>query len=250
MPIESIASSAVRSGSLFSSGSSKTSYLAPSFKGELDAELSRYHILPYTHTYQVVKKIRGFLFQPCYHPYMEKVLEKLNEEGFESIFSLLDATDGGAVFSGYQPNASTTPPLVQTPLPEERFHFDIKEPYAQENWLTFYHIIVFIVETLLANNKIDEAIVWIENCLYDPKAMETKPDPLHPGENAKYWKLPIFKDTPVESTTKFFRDISSQTLQDLVNDLQANPFNPFVVAYRRPQEFMMYVVNLYVRARI
>lgn len=250
MPLESIASAVASSASLFATASSKKSFLEPAFRGEVDIELNRYHILPYTHTYQVIQKIRGFLFQPCYHPYMEKVLEKLNEEGFESIFGLLDATDGGAVFSRYQPNTATTPPLVQLPLPEERFYFDINKPYAQDNWITFYHIIVFIVETLLANNKIDEAIVWIENCLYDPKAIESEPDPLHPGENAKYWKLPIFKDTPVESTTKFFKDINNQTLQDLVNDLQANPFNPFVVAYRRPQEFMMYVVNLYAKAHI
>ncbi len=204
----------------------------------------------YNRTDEVIQHIRGFLFQPCYHPYMEKVLEKLNEEGFESIFSLLDITDAGQVFAQYKPNTSTNPPLVYLPLPEEKFYFEINEPYAQDNWITFYHIIILIVETLLANNKADEAIVWIENCLYNPKVVEVAPDPKHTGANAKYWKLPIFKDTPVESTTQFFKDINTEKLQDIVNDLQANPFNPFIVAYRRPQEFMMFVVNLYVKAHI
>ncbi|MEI6050663.1 MAG: hypothetical protein WCS03_17335 [Bacteroidota bacterium] len=201
-------------------------------------------------TDQVIQHIRGFLFRPCYHPFMENILEKLNQEGFDSIFSLLDKTDQGTVFSKYQPNTTSNPPLVQSPLPEERFYFDINEPYAQDNWMTFYHIIVLIVETLLANNKNDEAIRWIESCLYNPKTIQTKPDPKYAGLNSKYWKLPVFKGTPAESTAQFFNDIMEPDLQEIVCDLQANPFNPFVVAYRRPQEFMMHVVNLYVKAHI
>jgi hypothetical protein len=231
---------------LFKKTDSGTRYVQPAFKERIEELAPKWH----SYTYQITQHIRAFLFRPCYHPYMEKVLEKLNDEGFDSIFSLLDLTDKSAVFSQYLPSTNTNPPLVQAPLPEEKFYFDINEPYAQDNWLTFYHIIILIVETLLANNKVDDAIVWIEKCLYDPKAIETEPDPLHKGPNAKYWKLPIFKDEPLESTTQFFNAIADPELQDMVNDLQANPFNPFVVAYRRPQEFMMYVVSLHMKAYI
>ena len=203
---------------------------------------------------RIGSSLNKFSFETFYHPYFELLLETINRYGFNAIFEKRiltltdkDATGDGTTFrNSYDPD----PVFVKKPYPVEQFDFDISRPYAQDNWMTFYHIITLIVETLLANNKNDEAITWIENCLYNPKTIEKTPDPDFPGPNAKYWKLPIFKNELTKSTVSFFNDISDGTLQDIVNDLQANPFNPFVVAYRRPQEFMMYVVNLYVRAHI
>jgi len=190
-----------------------------------------------------------FTFKNFYHPYFELLLETMNKYGFPSIFDegILDKTDIGLTFkNSYAPNDF----LVNSPYPIEQFTFKIGEPYAQDNWMTFYHMIILIVETLLANNKNDEAIFWMEQCLYNPKAIELTPDPKHPGENARYWKLPVFKDELTKSATKFFSDISDGDLQTIMTDLQTNPFNPFLVAYNRPQEFMMYVVHLYAKAHI
>jgi hypothetical protein len=203
---------------------------------------------------EFMQQLLRFEFKGFYHPYFERVLEVMNKYGFTAIFEkgLLDLNDADANGDGknfkdrYQPDDY----FVKKPFPSERFTFTIGDPYAQDNWMTFYHIIILIVETLLANNKNDEAILWIEKCLYNPKAIELAQDPKHPNDNAKYWKLPVFKDEITESVTKFFNDISDAELQQIVTDLQANPFNPFLVAYRRPQEFMMYIVNLYVRAHI
>ncbi|MFL9482875.1 hypothetical protein ACI6Q2_08860 [Chitinophagaceae bacterium LWZ2-11] len=203
---------------------------------------------------QITESLMKFTFHNFYHPYSELLLETMNKYGFKAIFDkgILDKSDkdvneDGSTFKDrYNPNSL----LVKKPYPVEEFTFKIGEPYAQDNWMTFYHSITLIAETLLVNNKNDEAIQWIENCLYNPKAIELIPDPKKRGDNAKYWKLPVFKDELTKSTAKFFDNISDSDLQKIITDLQANPFNPFLVAYNRPQEFMMYVVHLYVKAHI
>ncbi|HEX5151234.1 MAG TPA: hypothetical protein VFW07_07280 [Parafilimonas sp.] len=196
----------------------------------------------------VMADVRSFIFKTFYQPYAEILLERLNDQGFDSLFdiALLDATDSGEVFKKYDPDKT----LVQTPYPGEKITFELTEYGSAYNWMHFYHVIVLIVETLIANNKNDEAIQWIETCLYNPKVITAIADPKHAGSNAKFWKLPKFKDSPTGSTEKFFQDTSEKELQDIINELNENPFNPFLVAYHRPQEFMMHVVSLYVKAHI
>ncbi|MFZ6009217.1 MAG: hypothetical protein ACOYXT_02620, partial [Bacteroidota bacterium] len=191
----------------------------------------------------VTKDLLGFSFKPFYHPYAEEIIETLNKVGLPGIFDLLTKTDNGTVFSQYIPNTDRKPdPLVQEPLPVENFTFDIKDPYATVNWFTFYHVIILLVETLMENNKNKEAIEWIEKCLYSPKKVGGGPE--------EFWKIPVFRQNQTASTTAFFNAIGKEDLQSIVGELNEDPFNPFLVAYHRPQEFMMYVVSLYVKAHI
>ncbi|MEO8763603.1 MAG: hypothetical protein ABI416_04915 [Ginsengibacter sp.] len=208
---------------------------------------------------QVTESLRGFRFQAFYQPYIELLLQTLNDQGLYALFNsgLLVTTDedtngNGTTFNNvYSPNIKQDPDaLVQQPLPVEKFNFEICKPFAMDNWFTFYHLIIFIVETLLANNKNDEAIQWIENCLYDPKAIAPEADPKATNANTRFWKLPVFKKLIEENTTKFFNDTSTPCMQHLMASLNKDPFNPFLVAYYRPQEFMMYVVVLYVKAHV
>jgi hypothetical protein len=195
-------------------------------------------------TVDVTKDIFGFSFKPFYHPYAEEVIEQLNTMGLSGIFNILSKKDEGSTFQQYTPNVNPEPdPLVQAPLPIESFTFDIKDFYAPSNWFTFYHALVLIVETLMDNNKNEEAIEWIETCIYNPK--QVSPD----GSNA-YWKIPIFNSTVTQTTEDFFKSISNEELQAIVGELNEDPFNPFLVAYNRKQEFMMYVISLYIRAHI
>lgn len=193
-------------------------------------------------TRDVLVPLRGYTFLPFYHPYVDLLLETLNVKGFEGIFDLLEKSDDGAVFERYRPNTAQAPhALVQEPFPKEEFSFEVKSAYGQENWFTFYHIIVLLVETLMENNKHEDAIRWIEKCLYNPKTVQ---------QDGSCWKLPLFKNNVAQSTATYFENIGSDDLQSLIGELNQNPFNPFLVAYYRPQEFMMYVVSLYVRAHI
>ena len=206
-------------------------------------------------TKDVLKQMQGYVFEPFYHPYMELVLETLNRDGFDAIFGLLDINDRdtdeeGKRFKQYQPNTTGNPDLLVRPGVIEEFTFDIKRPASKDNWFTFYHLVVLIVETLLSNSKYDEAIQWIEHCLYNPKAVQAQSGAQQSGSNAKFWQLPIFKNSTSEDTVTFFNSIDQKNLQNLIGELNRNPFNPFAVAYSRPQEFMMYVVYLYVKAHI
>ena len=196
----------------------------------------------------VMANVRSFIFKTFYQPYAEILLERLNEQGFDSLFdiALLDATDSNEVFKKYGPDDT----LVQIPYPEEKITLALTEYGSAYNWMHFYHTVVLIVETLIDNNKNDEAIQWIETCLYNPKVINAAADPKHTGSNAKFWKLPKFKDTPAGSTEKFFQETSKKDLQDIIGELNEDPFNPFLVAYYRPQEFMMHVVSLYVKAHV
>ena len=190
-----------------------------------------------------VKDLLGFTFKGFYHPYADLVLQTLNERGFFALFNQLQREDdeNEPVFDkAYRPNKEAPPnSLFQVPSPREKFTFNIQEPYAKENWMTYYHIIILLIETLLDNNKPLDAIAWIEACLYDPKST-SPPDPENP--TAHYWKLPIFKQ-PVQSTIDFFNSVGSKDLQDLVQQLNHDPYNPFLVAYKTPQSFMRHVVH-------
>ncbi|CAN5740775.1 hypothetical protein BH11BAC3_BH11BAC3_37690 [soil metagenome] len=205
-----------------------------------------------TTTENITESLKGFIFEIFYHPYAELLLQTLNEQNISGLFAetLVNLNDNGVVFkSSYSPNTIPNPDTLVKTIPEEKFEFDIDKFYAKDNWFTFYHIIILIVETLLANNKNEEAIQWIENCLYNPKKTAVNIDTLHP--NARFWKLPIFKDSLIENTEDFLKRIGNDgKLQKLVNSINKDPFNPFLVAYFRPPEFMMYVVTLYVKAHI
>ncbi len=201
---------------------------------------------------------RSFLFKIFFQPYAETLVEKLNDLGIYALFTqtvlrLTDDPDGtgnSTVFKTvYNPNTQANPdPVVQSPLPAEGFTFGLDDCGGKDNWFTFYHIVIYIVETLLANDRNDEAIQWIESCIYNPKVIVTNPDPTHP--NAPYWTLPLFQNTVAESTTAYFQALSNAQLETTIKQLMADPLDPFIVAYNRPQDFMMYVVTLYVRAHI
>ncbi len=120
----------------------------------------------------VTESLRGFIFEIFYHPYAELLLQTLNEQGISGLFAetLLNTKDNGEIFkNAYDPNTVANPDTLVKAIPEEKFEFNIERLSAKDNWFTFYHIIILIVETLLANNKNEEAIQWIENCLYNPK---------------------------------------------------------------------------------
>ena len=103
--------------------------------------------LPYqiaTANKYIAESLKKFTFQCFYQPYSELLLETMNKYGFTEIFEqgILDKSDkdingNGSTFKNkYDPNSL----LVNNPYPAEEFTFKIDDPYAQDNWFTFYHL--------------------------------------------------------------------------------------------------------------
>jgi len=208
-----------------------------------------------------VVKDSGLKFYTFFHPYAGDFITQLNQGGIQQLIDsdtakdpvselFIFPDDDGELFERvYVPN--TTNNLVQTPFPRIKIDFgDLDEntnvyqygAYSLYNWELFFHIPLFIATRLSRNGKYAEAMKWF-HYIFDPTTNEP-PTPNNP--NARYWKVPPFKEAPEESIEDFFRTLQPNVENPLISEWRDNPFKPHLIARGRPLAYMKNVIIHYI----
>ncbi|KAI9766290.1 MAG: hypothetical protein M1839_004995, partial [Geoglossum umbratile] len=128
------------------------------------------------------------------------------------------------------------------------FH-ELSTPYAIYNWELGLHVIMLLMERLLATQQFDLAIK-VARYVFDPTADGTGLE--------RCWLFPPFRATAIKGT-KSIEDILDDLKPDpdrgsamspVLTEWMRNPFNPHAVARGRPEAYMKRVVMKYIETLV
>ncbi len=183
-------------------------------------------------------------FGTFYHPTIPDFFKSLNRSGVSGLLSLANQRliDSPIVFDDYSPDAAQ---VDTTAKPREDVDFSYSGAYSVYNWELFFHTPFLIATQLSKNQRFEEAQKWF-HYIFDPTATDSPEKPATPGPE-RFWRVkPLYKQA-LEGT---------QTLEDLFDDTdalkaqiqewQANPFKPHVIARLRLVTYMKAVVMRYI----
>jgi len=201
-----------------------------------------------------IRTDRGLEFHTFYHPYSAEFVTRLNEKGLPGLMKC-DTTirsDNGTTFeTNYGPNFTNG--LVQKPPADfatrtyykENVCFDDCGANSLYNWELFFHAPLYIANRLSKNGKYREAMDWF-HYIFDPTTDELP----GPGESeiSRYWKVVPFKTTTATTLEEWFRTLAPSTSVEspIIKEWRKHPFDPHLVASRRPLAYMKNVVIKYV----
>lgn len=217
--------------------------------------------------YWLGKMEKGLEFHTFYHPYSSQFVTNLNHDGMDGLMESdtkrkngkLEYNDSGDTFvDKYKPNFSngfiTKAPSSNAYKPgkaytyyKENVCFDVYGAYSIYNWELFFHAPLYIATRLSKNGKYEEAMKWF-HYIFDPTTDEM---PLQgQTETSRYWKTLPFKTTPAENLEEFFMSLGPNTNPNKENsdiaEWRDNPFDPHLIASKRPLAYMKNVVLKYV----
>ena len=201
-----------------------------------------------------VRPDSGLEFHTFYHPYSAEFVTRLNEKGLSGLMKS-DTTirsDSGTTFeTNYRPNFSNG--FVQRPPADfatrtyykENVCFDDRGANSLYNWELFFHAPLYIANRLSKNGKYREAMDWF-HYIFDPTTDEVP----GPGESeiSRYWKVLPFKARTGTTLEEWFRTLAPSTRVEnpIIKEWRKHPFDPHLVASRRPLAYMKNVVIKYV----
>ena len=191
----------------------------------------------------------GLKFITFFHPHVCEFVERLYEDGVSGLLKRstqqLDNDNNGFVFAKrYDPTGE-----VAFPYPKEDVDFE-SGPYSLYNWELFFHIPIFIANSLCLNQRFEEATQWF-HFIFNPTTGE-KATGNHPLQ--RFWKtLPFYENTDPEKDqiqelllTLAGKKSGWQKIQDQIEEWRNDPFNPHLIARMRITAYQKNVVIKYI----
>lgn len=183
-------------------------------------------------------------FSTFYHPSIPAFFKSLNHSGVSGLLSLANQRliDSPIVFDVYTPDATQVDTNVK---PREDVDFSYSGAYSVYNWELFFHTPFLIATQLSKNQRFEEAQKWF-HYIFDPTATDSPENAASPGPE-RFWRVkPLYKQA-LEGT-KTLEDLfdDADALKAQIEEWQANPFKPHVIARLRLVTYMKAVVMRYI----
>lgn len=208
-----------------------------------------------------VVPVEGLQFNTFHHPYTGQLITNLNKGGVTGLMESdtlrkVDNNEKLEYGEDYQdikeykfsnlfdPNFDEGLVEKDSTRFKENISFDSFNANSIYNWELFYHAPLYIALRLSKNGKYKEALKWF-HYIFNPTT--DKMD--LPGEekNARFWELLPFKTTVNESLREILlRYNSSEGEHEDIKEWRDKPFQPHIVAGKRPIAYMKFTVLKYV----
>lgn len=119
---------------------------------------------------------------------------------------------------------------------------ELKRPYSLYNWEAAFHIPMLLADRLLKSQQFDQALKMCHYVL-NPYAKGT--------DDKRFWQFLPFRETdPDNALQNIFLRLQSNKSYEAVNEWREKPFQPHVVARRRPSAYMKWVAMKYIEILI
>jgi Tc toxin complex TcA C-terminal TcB-binding domain/Neuraminidase-like domain/Salmonella virulence plasmid 28.1kDa A protein/Putative peptidoglycan binding domain len=188
----------------------------------------------------VLGKVR---FSTFYHPTIPAFFKSLNHDGVSGMLSLANQrlTDTKVVFDDY----SADPAQVDiNAKPRENVDFAYNGAYSVYNWELFFHTPFMIATQLSKNQRFEEAQKWF-HYIFDPTATDSPDQPTTPGPE-RFWRVKPLYEQALKGTQTLDELFADDALEAQIQEWQANPFKPHVIARLRLVTYMKAVVMRYI----
>jgi hypothetical protein len=118
-------------------------------------------------------------------------------------------------------------------------YHELKRAYSLYNWEAAFHAPMLLVDRLLAAQQFDAALKMCHYIL----------NPYAPGTDPKrFWQFLPFKETDAENVLeKLFLGLQANQADDSITEWRDQPFQPHVVARKRPSAYMKWVAMKYIQ---
>lgn len=207
---------------------------------------------------QVALTAFRYRFTRFYHPYTCLFLKQLSRYGVDGLldpdpesddadtrflYRQLTRTESFSFEDAYAPDAWVENTLAGG-YPNQEIDFsDPWSPYALHNWELFFHIPLLMATRLMQNQRFADARRWF-HYIFDP----THTDGTAPS---RFWKIkPFFQEQGADpaQTLQELIDTLEQgnlSLEQQIQEWEADPFRPHVIARLRTVAYMKTVVMKY-----
>ena len=212
-----------------------------------------------------IKKVQPeYTFTPHWHPYTCSFMSALSRGGLTALFTLENESlsDAGILFGGViggpmpifaTSNFSTIykpdPEQVVQPYPLETVDFTRNGSYSQYNWEIFFHAPMTVAMAHSRAGQHEEALRWF-HFVFDPMTSDAD------VTDVRIWRFLPFRTADtlrIEETIALLTYTGSDAsklkqkadLQASIQEWLDNPFNPHIIARRRPVVYMKYVFMKY-----
>jgi hypothetical protein len=201
----------------------------------------------------------SYTFTPHWHPYSGEFISALNRGGMDELFALAtqERDERKIVINGksvlwrtkgsfeidYKPDVNQ----IVRPYPIQHVDFDRIGSYASYNCELFFHMPMTIAAAYMDAGDSVAAMNWIHRVCY-PMTSEA-------GSSAqRVWRFLPFRTANTQRIEDVLRDLSYTGIEatELKRKLEAetaikewinNPFNPHLIARRRPVAYMKLTMN-------
>lgn len=125
-------------------------------------------------------------------------------------------------------------------------YHELKRPNSIYNWEVCFHAPMQLVEHLLKSQHFDQALA-ICHYVFNPLAKPTDGEEI----TMRCWQFPPFKEIDAKKVLEtLFNDLEPGKPDNKINEWRDKPFQPHVVARKRPSAYMKYVVMKYIEILI
>ena len=193
---------------------------------------------------QKPERIVDYQFYAHYHPYTDELIEKLNNEGLQSLFDPNYQTGLSLKLEPvfYQPGGN-----VISPFPEHEIDVSSDGPYSVYNWELFFHGPLSVAVHLSVNQRFEDAQRWFHR-IFDPTSTDMSVPPPQ-----RFWKFLRFRQ---ETTPEFIADLlkelsntedtyTRRSIEKSLQEWRDKPFQPHVVARGRYLAYQLNVLMKY-----
>lgn len=153
--------------------------------------------------------------------------------------------------------------LVSTPYPAPYVDFHWNTPNGIYNWELFFYVPVRIADKLIAEEKYEAALEWLQ-LVFDPQGKKEGRERIARWakdlpSGAQFWRfLPFFANPDADKTiletlsvlTKSSDTKKKQELQCLIDQWKFDPFEPHLIAKVRHVAYQKFVIMKYLNALI
>ena len=197
------------------------------------------------HGYLVTKDedTNDITFSTFYHPLVSSFVRSLNRSGISGLLTLANqrVTDSGSAFDDYAPDSTQVDTDAK---PSEDVDFTYGGAYSLYNWELFFHTPFMIATQLSKNQRFEEAQKWF-HYIFDPTTTDSPDNPTTPGPE-RFWRVMPFYKQAKDGTQSLEDLFDDPTANAQIQEWQANPFRPHVIARLRLVTYMKAVVMRYI----
>lgn len=182
-------------------------------------------------------------FSTFYHPLVSSFVRSLNHAGVGGLLTLANqrVPDSPVAFDDY----SADEDQVDTDaIPLEDVDFTYGGAYSLYNWELFFHTPFMIATQLSKNQRFEEAQKWF-HYIFDPTTTDSPDNPTTPGPE-RFWRIMPFYKQAKDGTQSLEDLFEDPTANAQIQEWQANPFRPHVIARLRLVTYMKAVVMRYI----
>ena len=183
-------------------------------------------------------------FAVNYHPYVDELIETLNNDGMPGLFDVefLNKLKEPLSNSPYIPD-----PKFVKKFPGESIDVSDDGTYSIYNWELFFHAPVSIAVHLSKNQRFSQAQKWF-HYIFDPTCTDMDVDPPQ-----RFWKFLRFREeTKTEFIQEMMKALDDGSDPDLKKRIELSiqawrnkPFQPHVIARGRYLAYQTWVVMKY-----